>query len=1217
VGHPVVGHGVSSRSWRVLLGCFLLLILPRAAEAGGPRYIAGTSFFQAGVAGTPIRWSGNEVVYYTDLGDVSSVLPQADANALVAEAFARWTSVDTAALIATRGGSLDEDVNGGSVSSIGGVLVFPDDVQASAAKPLAIIYDADGAVTEALLGTGASAPELCDANAVYGAIDRFGADGSIAHARVVLNGRCAQSSGDLDALRYRLVRVLGQMLGLDWSQLNDSVTAGGASSGDIAGFPVMHPVPALCGWEAGCVTGADELRMDDRAAISRLYPVNEDNIAQFPAKQIFASQTARVRGEVHFSGGRGMQGVNVVARLIDANGEPSRSIAASSISGFLFRGDWGNPVTGYSDDSGQAWDRFGSDDPRWEGYYDLSGLEIPQGTNSATYQLTVEPVDPAYVGSKGVGPYRIRQIAMSGAADPVTVTVTRGSDTVQDIFLPNSAGEIGASVSQDFSAPGTIPNGGVWLATLDAPGKAEYYRFPARQGRVATLEVRALGDDGQSSGQKAVPVLGIWNATAAQGSPPAASATSFNTSLAGVSQLKVQFTATGQFTFGVADVGGAGRPDFHYQARLLYADTVQPDRASTDGGTVLTVRGMGFVPGMAVTIGGVAASVQSFTTEEIRVVAPPHADGFANIELSDPATGAQAQMLNALQYGGTMQDTITLVSGGNPQVPVGTEAPNPILVRVSGSDGQPVAGAAVQFTSGSSVLLLPCGSTACLQATNEAGEAWVTVLVQSAGTATIQATLASGASVSETVNGITSALSISALPPTIHVAPGSSGSIVLHAVVVENGAAAASKSVDFSFLRGSGTLSASPVITNTAGEAASTLTFTNVASQITVAACVHSSTACTSFNLFPAAAGLVLQKISGDQQYALPGSAFAPVSVRVLDTSNSANPVGGVPVTFQITALRTGSQSAAALDGEVLSGRFPGVVVVSSSQTTIMSDAQGMAVLSTAAPASEPGLEIAVQASVAGMSLRFVLHSTSATTLAQALDGLASRPSYLESSISQIQPALIKNPLAARATMMANSRMLVAVPEMASAASPDKTSGDMTTPSSTLTTSLQASAALSASPKVPSTPPTVSDLKIEALSEHITIPEGIDKAALLTARVLRDGEPLPGQQVIFASSGEVQLSTTEARTDADGKATVLLNANGPGKSGSESGASVSACLPDSSMCATFVIAPPSHTIASSDRNPPSHPRSCTTTGCSEASAPNDPRRGNRASLMGS
>ena len=96
--------------------------------------------------------------------------------------------------------------------------------------------------------------------------------------------------------------------------------------------------------------------------------------------------------------------MNVVARWIDpTTGQASRTYAAASVSGFLFRGNAGNPATGFNDSRGQVFDRFGSDDPGVEGFFDLAGLEIPDGTGSAQYQLSVEALDPLW--SQAAGPY--------------------------------------------------------------------------------------------------------------------------------------------------------------------------------------------------------------------------------------------------------------------------------------------------------------------------------------------------------------------------------------------------------------------------------------------------------------------------------------------------------------------------------------------------------------------------------------------------------------------------------------------------------------------------------------------------------------------------------------------------------------------------------------------------------------------------------------------
>ena len=68
---------------------------------------------------------------------------------------------------------------------------------------------------------------------------------------------------------------------------------------------------------------------------------------------LFAANTIRIHGSIYFPDVRGnpgqpMQGVNVVARLVDPNtGQPSRRYVATAVSGFLFRGHAGNHVSGF------------------------------------------------------------------------------------------------------------------------------------------------------------------------------------------------------------------------------------------------------------------------------------------------------------------------------------------------------------------------------------------------------------------------------------------------------------------------------------------------------------------------------------------------------------------------------------------------------------------------------------------------------------------------------------------------------------------------------------------------------------------------------------------------------------------------------------------------------------------------------------------------------
>jgi hypothetical protein len=93
----------------------LLALFLTSARAGGPKYVAGVSYFNPGLAGTPLTWSQGAITYYTDQGDLSSLLPGPAADAFVAAAFSQWTSIPIAMVTATHGGQLAEDVNGANV----------------------------------------------------------------------------------------------------------------------------------------------------------------------------------------------------------------------------------------------------------------------------------------------------------------------------------------------------------------------------------------------------------------------------------------------------------------------------------------------------------------------------------------------------------------------------------------------------------------------------------------------------------------------------------------------------------------------------------------------------------------------------------------------------------------------------------------------------------------------------------------------------------------------------------------------------------------------------------------------------------------------------------------------------------------------------------------------------------------------------------------------
>jgi hypothetical protein len=482
-----------SRSFlvKVALAWGIVLIFALLSHAGAPKSVAGTSYFNSAMTGKPLVWPQGLVTYYTDQGDLSPVLPNASANAFVADAFSQWTSVPTAALSATSGGQLAEDVNGSNVTvdTLGNISI-PTDIQPTATStPVGVVYDYDGAVTSALLGAGAGDSSQCFLNAVFGGDDSFGKSATYQHALIVINGQCAQASSQLVDVEYRLVRVIGGVLGLGWSQVNHNVLTGTppATADDYAGFPVMHNMdPNACVPITRCYASPYQLAMDDVAAISRLYPVTPANQSNFPGKQVFATATARIHGSVWFTDRSGnptqpMQGVNVVARWIDpATNLPSRRYAVSSVSGFLFTGNAGNPITGLNDALGDPYNEWGASTATLEGFFDLAGLQLPQA-DTAQYQLSVEPLDPIW--SVGVGSYAPWLVGPSGLTQPIVVSVTAGQDVKQDILMAATAQPIAEPSSESWTAPAQVPLAGDWGGSLSGYGDLAYFSLPLRANR--------------------------------------------------------------------------------------------------------------------------------------------------------------------------------------------------------------------------------------------------------------------------------------------------------------------------------------------------------------------------------------------------------------------------------------------------------------------------------------------------------------------------------------------------------------------------------------------------------------------------------------------------------------------------------------------------------------------------------------------------------------
>ncbi len=954
---------------RFAIAATIVSLFAALARAGGPQYIAGTSYFAPTMTGQPLVWPLGVITYYTDQGDLSPILPNTSANSLVADAFSQWTSVSTAAVAATRGGQLGEDVNGANVTvNSDGTISLPADIQPSAiSTPVGVVYDEDGSVTDALLGTGAGDSSQCFTNAVYGGNDNFGPMATYQHALIVINGECAQVSSQVVDVEYRLVRVIGAVFGLGWSQLNLNVVTGSPAptTADFAGFPVMHDVdPTSCVPITRCYPNPYQLSMDDTSAIARLYPVTAQNQPNYAGKQIFSTNTAGIHGTVWFTDDSGnptqpMQGVNVVARWIDpSTGLPSRQYAASSVSGFLFTGDAGNPVTGLNDSLGVPYSEWGSDAQTSEGSFDLSGLQVLNAA-STQYQLTVEPLDPIW--SAGVGPYAPYLDRPSGATQPIIVTVGAGQDLQQDVLMSASAQPVPPwSPSQTWTAPGTVPSAGDWVGSLSGYGDVAYFLLPAKGNRTMSVAVTALDESGNPTESKTQPLVGLWLASDPEGTrPPSLTTSPFNTVNFGLTRLDTQIAASSNFLIAISDLRGDGRPDYHYHANVLYADSVSPARVSVGGGPI-TVLGTGFAQGLTIAVGGFAVAPLAIDAGQIILAAPPAGDGLQSITISNPVNGASSTMSNVLNYGAAASDNIVLLIGLNPNTPVGTQATNPVSVRVLAADGvTPVSGATIAWSATNNVQLSVCGGkSSCSSITDQSGDAAAWLTPSTAGLSGITATLApwvtSAKSVTATLNATESATDIGALTPYLWISQGATINVPLTARVLSNGAPLNNSKVNFTVVHGAGTLSAASAQTSSTGYATVSLLLSQFSSLVQVSACVGpNNTPCQTFYANPVAASqLQLQPVAGGGQITS-GQAFQPVAVRVTDSSSPPNTVLAAPVLFQTTVLRPLATPPAG-------GNPVTPIILSVSQSTVVSDINGLASLIPSSGGFSAPLEVDV-----------------------------------------------------------------------------------------------------------------------------------------------------------------------------------------------------------------------------------------------------------------
>jgi hypothetical protein len=481
----------------------------------------------------------------------------------------------------------------------------------------------------------------------------------------------------------------------------------------------------------------------------------------------------------------------------------------------------------------------------------------------------------------------------------------------------------------------------------------------AQANRTLSIAVTALDETGNASEVKAQPVIGMWSASDPQGtSPPAFTPGPFNTLAAGETRLDAEVLSATNFLIGISDLRGDGRPDYAYHAHVLYGDSVTPSRIGVNGGAVV-VQGIGFAQELNATVGNAAATQLSVDASQMILAAPAVPDGPQNVTITDPVSGASTTLIGALTFGAAATDNIVLLNGSNPSTPVGAQAPYPMSARVLAADGvTPVAGATIGWSGTNNVQLSACSNaSSCSVTSDQNGDAFTWLSPTVIGVSTITATLAPGIynpskSVFATLNATESSSNISASTPYLWISQGATLTVPLTAIVLSNGTPQNNVPVNFTVLKGSGTLSAANASTNSSGNATVNLTVPQIAALVQVSACVaQGNSPCSIFYANPVPlAQQNLQQIAGAGQILTAGQAFQPVVVRVTDSSSPPNSVLGAAVNFLTTiSLQEGTNSGSGMP-----------VILQVSQINATSDINGLASVTPSGGSFSPPIEVDV-----------------------------------------------------------------------------------------------------------------------------------------------------------------------------------------------------------------------------------------------------------------
>ncbi|WP_058189781.1 IPT/TIG domain-containing protein [Terracidiphilus gabretensis] len=892
-----------SRAHLALIG-ILLVLSPAIVQAGGPRAVAGTTYFNSSVMGQPLYWAGGKINYYVDQGALSATVSNQQAVAMVDAAAALWTAIPTAGVTLTDKGSLAEDVSGSNTTpGSNNTFATPADLTPfSTGFPVGVVFDADGSVLDTLFGTYTSDPASCESNAVTVWTDNINTDATISHAIMILNGRCTNTSARMSMMNFALDRAWGEILGLGYSQIYPNAAAS-INTAEMEAWPVMQPFMGACGSAGGtCIPEEGQLSQDDISELNRIYPITAANLAGFPGKRLTAANTLSIQGTISFRAGYGMQGVNVLATPLDASGNPLYNYTVSAVSGAYFSGNHGSLVTGTNATNGIPLSQYGSNDPTLQGYFDLRYIPLPPGMTSAGYLLTFEPISTLYIYGNVVGPYLDGSPLPSGTLAPVTVaTLSAGGSQTLTVNVPDSAISGFEDAISTAESPRMLASSGVWTGLLGQVQQADWFTFPVRANRTFTIVTQAINEQGIPSTYKTMPALGVWDAFDAATAAPVGVAPALNGTALGETWLQVTASADDTVRLGIADMRGDGRPDYAYNGWVLYADTIQPPRLPAAGGPIV-IDGMGFQPSDTVKINGQAAQITGISPNEITAIAPAAGQGITgsvNVEVDSlPGYNAVAILLNGISYDAATGDSLTLVTAPSNTVPVGV--PLAFTVTALGADLTPAAGDTVTFAVAAGTATLACGQPVCPVTSGGDGNATMNITAVDTTPSVVTAALTNGAQLQAHFEGGTPPV-LSALTPQLSLAAGSSISWPTQALVLNNGLPVGGQAVAWQSTPSSGISAAGSAAAITAGSGIASNMLSvgplTEGQQSSVQACLNGTPQCVSFSALGSRPEFAtVEALSGASQSMAATATPSQIVMRVKDIDG--NPMAGAIVTF-------------------------------------------------------------------------------------------------------------------------------------------------------------------------------------------------------------------------------------------------------------------------------------------------------------------------------